>query len=652
MSHMAYRKELDGARALCIISVVLFHVGYPSLSGGFIGVDVFFVLSGYLICGQMYLRMSEGRFSARDFFTRRIRRLAPAYGLCFLTVALLANAFFLRSEMGVVATNFLGSILFINNFQLMGSAGYFAGPNAENPFLHTWTLSIEEQFYIVVPLLAVLLQRNPRRFAWMLGMVFVVSLGLTLFSGDLIYSKDERYFSSSFRVWQIASGGLAFLALHHGLTPARVRGASLVGVALILTPVFTIDSAFLYPYWVALAPVVGAVLLILFSVPATPTEAGSLTGRALAWRPMAYLGRISYGTYLWHWPLIVGVIYYGVTLTDEIRAVIVLASFALGAMSYHFVEMPVRVLSVAKHQARLFGFFAVQMTVMLGLAGYLFYQANQAEDSENARLAELKAQIMNTHAGWDDCWNQTNPANFCPMGVAKETPDFLLYGDSMANSAFFAFNAYGKANGQSGRLVTSPGCAAMVGVAPDPDCIAINAQIMAYLDQAAPMDVFLMGWWSYYSEGFGNFGDTPGSVPLFLEDGTQAPENFPAFVAGLDAALARISARHRVILINSFPKFETSIPKAMLRNLRFGSDLPVLTREVFETRQGRATEAVARLAEKYDVTLIEPHRTFCGEEVCKIQENGFPLYMDQVHLGPYGNDLLLEIVLDELEDQD
>lgn len=639
-----YRHELDGVRALCIISVVLFHVGFPSFKGGFIGVDVFFVISGYLICGQIYLALLDGRFSIGDFFARRIRRLAAAYGLCFLTVALLADQFFLRSEMALVAKNFLGSVLFFNNFQLMTADGYFAGPNELNPFLHTWTLSIEEQFYIAIPVIVLLLQRRPQRFVWMLCGVFAVSLALALFSGDWLLTKDARYFSTSFRVWQIAAGGLAFLALHHGGGRFAVPGGALVGVGLILAPVFMIDGSFLYPHWVTLVPVLGAVLIILCGAPGQ-----SPTGRILASRPLAYLGRISYGTYLWHWPLIVGVIYYGIRPSDEVRSLIVLAAFGLGALSYHLVEMPVRVLSIARHRGRIFGLFAVQMVLMLSVAGYLFHQAGQADDSENARLAELTAQIDKTHAGWMACWGHTDIDEMCRLGVDAAEPDFLLFGDSMANSAFFAFDAYGTDQGASGRLATMPSCAPLLGVARSPDCLAFNDRVAAYLDAAEPMDVFIMGWWAYYAEGLRNFGTARNEVPLLLADGREAPDTFTAFQDGLDAMLAHVSRRHRVIVINSIPKYETSVPKAMVRALRFGTELPELTRADFDAVQGRATQAVADLAAKHGALLVEPHRVFCDDRLCRMEQDGLPLYTDQVHLSVTGNALLRKIVMDRLD---
>lgn len=645
MSDMTYRKELDGLRAIAVLSVVLFHVGYPDMAGGFVGVDIFFVLSGYLICGQTYMRLEAGTYSVSDFFARRIRRLAAAYGACFLVTALVANAFFLRSEMQVVADGFFGSITFTNNFNLLNSTGYFAGPAHENPFLHTWSLSIEEQFYIVLPVLILLLQRSRVAFIWVLCVLFAVSLALALFSGDLIYNKEERYFSSTFRIWQLASGGLIFLAIYHRLIPRTLPFAPLVGIVLVLAPVYLLDSSYLYPGWAALIPVAGTVLLVAFATPET-----SLTARILSTRPMAYIGRISYGTYLWHWPVIVGAVYYGVEMTDELRAVLTLVAIALGALSYHLIENPIRRIPIATGKRKLYAMFAVLCLVMFGFSAYLYMQPGKAGAGEDARLEALKAEVMNTHDRWDQCWSQTDLDGFCHVGAQGDVPDFMVWGDSMVNSAYWAFDDYGRARGQSGVIATEPACAPLVGVAPRATCLAVNRAILAYLDDAPPMDVFLMGRWSFYSEGYGNRNDAPGQVPLLTESGKAAPENFPAFVDGLDQVLARLSQRHRVIVINHFPEYRSSVPKAMLRSLRFGTPAQVHTLEDFEKRNGRTVAAIEAAAEEYSAIHIRPHDVMCASGVCDYAHDGKPLYIDKVHLGPEGNALLL-LMLDEVMGQ-
>ena len=392
----------------------------------------------------------------------------------------------------------------------------------------------------------------------------------------------------------------------------------------------------------------GTVILIAFAAPGH-----SWIAKALAVRPMAYIGRISYGTYLWHWPVIVGALYYGVTLTDEIRAVLVLVSLGLGALSYHVVEMPIRRISVrGAGKTRLYMLFAGQALVLLGVAVYLMQQPGKAAAGEDARLEALKAEVMNVHDGWNRCWDKTTPETFCKLGVPGETADYVLWGDRMANSAFTALDDYGKARGESGYLITRAACAPLLGAGTKEECIAFNDRIFEYLENAPPMDVFLFARWSYYSEGSGHGGDQPGKVPLLRADGSAADESFPLFVESLNAAVARVAERHRVIVINHVPEFLESVPKSMLRTMRFGSDPLRLSREEFDERRGRTIEAVARAAEENGALHVAPHELFCDDGVCHHEVDGVPLFVDNVHLGPKGNEVLLFVLNEALKTED
>ena len=650
MQHLAYRKELDGLRAIAVVSVILFHVGFRDMTGGFVGVDIFFVLSGYLICGQTYLRLEAGEYSAIEFFARRIRRLSTAYFACFLVTALIANWLFLRSEMGDVATNLLGSVTFTNNFNLLKNQGYFATAAHENPFLHTWSLSIEEQFYIVLPMVILATQRSLAAFRGVLVGLFVTSLAMVLFSGELIYDRDERFFSSVFRVWELTLGALVFVVLHKRGALFRLPFVPLFGLALVLVPVGWLDSTALYPGWVTLIPTAGAAVLIATAAPDT-----GFVGRFLASRGMAYIGRISYGTYLWHWPLIVFVRYAGVDLNDEIRTGLVIGSLALGAMSYHLIETPIRRIDVVRHKARLFGMFAVQTAVLLALTFYLFGEPGKAGPGDGAAIVRIKAEVMNAHPGWNACWGHKSPDTFCEIGVVgADGPDFVLWGDSMANSAFWAFEDYAAVRGQAGYLAATASCAPLAGIARDfsgaEGCLDVNRAVLEYLDTAPPMDVFLFGRWSYYAEGYRNHeSNTSGQVGLVDASGQQREdENVDIFADGYRAALDRITARHRVIVINQVPVYPYSVPKEMLREVRFGTPPTPKSASDFQARSGRAATLIATEAVSRGITVVSPHEVMCAQDNCLLSMDGTPLYIDQVHLSRRGNDMLRDMILNAL----
>lgn len=221
---------------------MFFHLGFSDWAGGFTGVDIFFVLSGYLICGQIYVSLHENRFSVADFFARRLRRLSTAALACFLVTGGAAYFIFSPFEMAGVVRNLAGSITFTNNILLMNEAGYFAPSAVTNPFLHTWSLSIEEQFYIVLPVAIALLNYRARNFVVLLCVAFVISLSLALFSGSALYSQDARYFSSVLHIWQLAPGGLTFVVLQNLQRPIRVFGLPLIGLVLMALPTFTMPE--------------------------------------------------------------------------------------------------------------------------------------------------------------------------------------------------------------------------------------------------------------------------------------------------------------------------------------------------------------------------------------------------------------------------
>lgn len=646
MQDIAYRKELDGMRAIAVVSVILFHVGFPSMPGGYIGVDVFFVLSGYLICGQTYLRLQRGDYSATEFFARRIRRLSTAYFACFLVTALVAQGLFLREDLMELYHNLIGSVTFTNNYNLLFSQGYFNQESHENPFLHTWSLSIEEQFYILIPVLILLTRRSLGAFVKVLVVLFVVSLALALFSGQLIYERDQRFFATSFRIWEMALGGLIFVAQQKGVrVPSSVPFLPLLGLAMIIAPVGWIDETWLYPGWITLVPVLGTGLLVLTALPAQ-----SRTGRVLASPPMAYIGRISYGAYLWHWPVIVFTTYLWGALTDEIRTVLVLVSLGLGALSYHLIETPIRRVDVRQHKDRLYAMFAGQTIVLLLVAAMLVHLAGRPETLADKSLQKIKNEIGNFHELWDDCWGKVD--DYCRIGAAGDgPPDYIVWGDSMANSALPAFDAYGKATGKRGAIMTTAACAPLPDISREYGgrdiCIDFNTEVRDLLRDAPATEVFLMARWTYYAEGYEDQRSwTPNQAKIVDRSGRVLPgANFEIFAPAFEALLDEIGIRHKVTLINLWPVVPYSVPVAMLREAWFGTRVEPITLEQYMARNGRVVEYIAETGRLRGMRVVSPHEEICGSGICVLHRDGVPLYVDQTHLGPEGSKVLTQMLL-------
>jgi peptidoglycan/LPS O-acetylase OafA/YrhL len=342
---LKYRAEIDGLRSLAILPVVAFHAGIARLSGGFVGVDVFFVISGFLITTIILADLEAGagpggnpagRFSILEFYKRRILRILPALGVMLVAVVIAAWALMLPNEFRATGKSVLATALFLSNVYFWKTSGYFATAAEMKPLLHTWSLAVEEQFYVFFPLLLVLVARVlNRRFA-----LVVVLLSVLSFLACVILTPRDpgsAFFLLPTRIWELGLGALiAAGGAPTRLSPRAREALAGLGVALILAGVLILSEEDPFPGWNALYPVVGAGLVIAYG-------AGTLTGRLLATRPLVYVGKISYSLYLWHWPVIVfyKMIHGGPLGAPDIALVIAL-SFLLADLSWRFVERPFR----------------------------------------------------------------------------------------------------------------------------------------------------------------------------------------------------------------------------------------------------------------------------------------------------------------------
>lgn len=335
-----YQQFIDGLRAIAVVAVILFHLFPTTLHGGFVGVDVFFVISGYLITGQIRQQIAESNFSIGAFYARRLRRIAPPL-LVMLLVSVFAAMLLLKPEdMQSFAKSLLAQVLSLQNFVFLAEGEYFLGADTK-PLLHTWSLAIEEQFYVFWPLLLLLMRRM--RQATMLALIAALMLGSFVVNNQLIsLSPKSSFFLLPTRAWELAFGGLAALLRESRdgpwqLPPGGAAAASSAGLFLILFSILYIDSTMPFPGNVALLPVMGTFLVVLYS------GAGRLTQQALISRPMVAIGLVSYPLYLWHWPIMVFMHHYGMP-TASLGGVTLFFALTVGLtlVSYHYVEAPIR----------------------------------------------------------------------------------------------------------------------------------------------------------------------------------------------------------------------------------------------------------------------------------------------------------------------
>lgn len=431
-SKHAYRADIDGLRTIAVLLVILFHANVNFIQGGYIGVDVFFVISGFLITKSINKDMLENRFSFKQFYLRRIRRIIPVLVFIVAIIAIPGYMFLLPNHFEAYARAAINTLLSTNNFYLWSnSANYFSESSEFQPLLHTWSLSVEEQFYILWPPILLLLHQKFKlktRLTIVLISVFI-GLGFSIY----LTKTDENfaYFLLPARLFELLIGGGLALYWHKlpKLSSLQNHAISIIGALLIFTPAFLLDKNSLFPGYQALWPCLGAMLLIYTG----KENRSGFFNTILQLKPMVFIGKLSYSMYLWHWPIFVFITYLGYKLTGSNSVFAILITIVLSYFSWQFIEQPFRF----KYK---FSFKKTLVVVMLPsciIIG-LIYGVIDAKNGFSNRFPNLDEFDKNTNFPSKvrkACFNQRSVGNceVCYLGVKKDTLDGVLIGDSFAN---------------------------------------------------------------------------------------------------------------------------------------------------------------------------------------------------------------------------
>lgn len=331
---MQYRADIDGLRAVAVVSVLLYHADVTALSGGFVGVDVFFVISGFLITSIVATEIRGDGFSILSFYARRARRILPALFAVIAATLAVGSVLLLATDFSDLVKSALSSVLFVSNVYLWKSSSYFASAADMKPLLHTWSLAVEEQFYIFFPVFLALWMRRGRSAVGALSVILAASFALSAWAVHRY--PEATFFLLPTRAWELLVGSLLALGAVAPVTGRIAREAiAAAGLALIVVCAMTFDVQTAFPGVNALWPCLGAAMII--------HARGSAVSRLLSTRPFVFVGLVSYSLYLWHWPLIVFARYQGwFTGTPLETAAILAASFGLAVACWRFVEVPAK----------------------------------------------------------------------------------------------------------------------------------------------------------------------------------------------------------------------------------------------------------------------------------------------------------------------
>lgn len=640
-----YRPDIDGLRAIAVLPVVFYHYRVWPFSGGYAGVDIFFVISGYLITALIHAEMREGRFSVLKFYERRVRRIFPALFAILAATALAALILLFPRDLVRYAKSLLATAGFISNFQFWSEAGYFDAAAATKPLLHTWSLAVEEQFYLVFPwILYGLGNRGPRTLAWGLSAMLAASLGLSI--AGVVYWPVATFYLLPARFWELLLGGVLALGVVRPPSNALARNVlAAAGMASIAWSVFALDASSPFPGVTALAPCLGAAAIIVAG-----NGGGTAVNAVLAMRLPVFAGLISYSLYLWHWPLYVfAVAMAPKDLSGTETAVLIAASVALGAFSWRYIEQPFRIRTVAGTRARLFAAagVAIAASAVIGTAMWAGNGLPQRYSPDVRRIlaAEDEAEPQEK-ACFGISPQRAAAGGLCRIGTAHAVPHFLLWGDSHADAMLPAVAAAAKKYGKAGLFAGHGRCPPLIGVTrPDTrECRPFDDAVMRIALGPGIDTVILDARWAMDAGGAAMGIEDKGSVILTdaLSKTASPAETYAVFARGLERTVKALVTTHKtVVIVGPVPEFDVLVPPALARMKLGGTKRQIApARAEYLARQAAVRRVFDGIAKSYPVIFVHPDAILCPSDFCKAEVGGRPLYRDQHHLTVFGAELL------------
>jgi peptidoglycan/LPS O-acetylase OafA/YrhL len=576
MRETEYRGDIDGLRAIAVVAVVLFH-GFPELlPGGFVGVDIFFVISGYLISSQILAGQQRGSFSFAAFYARRARRLLPALFLVLAASAIAGWQLLTPTQLAALGRDILAGLAFVPNLAVWSDAGYFDAPSATKPLLHLWSLGIEEQFYLLWPI-ALAGAFRFRRVALLIGAIIAASFACNVLLVATGHQSAAFYLPFS-RFWELLAGA--------AIVNARLRSGAFAaaGPALItLSIALTHETHF--PGWKVLAPVVGTMLIVA-------SDERTLVNRLLGNPALAALGLISYPLYLWHWPLLTFArIDAVVPLTETQTGRIVIASVVLAAATYFLVELPVRKWNPKQ-------IIRIRLAAATGFALLCFGVATTALHGFPQRLPEALASVNTMsldRAEWRNgaCFLGVSGGDFaaeCSDQEPANAPRVLLWGDSHAAALYPGFRLLKRRHGFRLDQFTSSSCPPLLGMEDPADvtnCKRDNDRIDAGIALNPPDVIVLAAYWSKYD------------------------------LALLASTIETVRSKSRIVLIGPVPDWGGASIEARLLEA-YKSEGTLLDRIRPETQESNLAldTRLRALAGQLGATYVSPLDFFCNTRGC------------------------------------
>ena len=620
---MTYRDDIDGLRALAVLAVLLFHFEFEIFSGGYVGVDVFFVISGYLITSILIHDIQAQRFSLSHFYEKRLRRLFPALFATVLVSWGVGYWLFMPDEFKEFGQSMVSTVAYLSNVFFWMKSDYFGGPSELKPLLHTWSLSVEEQYYLIFPFVVWGALKSGIK---ALLKVTIVLLGISFVASVLMIKPypSAVFYLSPFRFWELLIGSLLAIFAYQKVAPSKkaVPFLSSIGLALILWPIFVYTEKTAFPGWSALWPVIGASLIIWAN------DTGWV-GKLLKLPFMRFTGKISYSLYLWHWPLVVFYGYWIIrdfTLLDKLMLLVV--TFILGWLSWRYLESPFRLHGDKQRKPK--WVFAASIVATLGVlaVGGHIWKTKGVPDRfpqlvKTEALSDVNQQsksnpcFLNKEQGYTEWGNEA-----CLIDSPKSDRLVLLWGDSHAFHLLAGLKANQDNLDFDVLMYASAGCAPILGLdlPGRPNCKANNDYALEILAKYQPKELILAGNWSYGVK----------------EENVKLAE----LVNTVEKAKTVVE---KVTVFNQLPLYPISNPQYLAMRLQQSN---VTSDYYLKPSEGKdsALEISGLLPEDM---VYDAYGLFCPEVACSIFRDGSMMVVDRGHLSKEGSKYLIESYLKE-----
>lgn len=649
---LKYRKDIDGLRAVSIISVVIYHIFPKTIPGGFVGVDIFFVISGYLITNIIIYDLYQDKFSFIDFYTKRIKRIIPSLLIVLIITFIIGWFVLLTNEFEELAKHIIGSIFFVSNFLLLNEVGYFNTAADAKPLLHLWSLSIEEQFYLFWPLILSIFCKN----GYSLKKITIIILAISFLINIIgVYiNANATFYSPLSRIWEIMCGALLavyskeFKKANYSLFISNI--ASSVGILLIIFAFYKFDKSLAFPGKWAIAPVMGASLLIIAG------ENSYINKTILGNKFLVYIGRISFPLYLWHWPLLsFATIMENKTPNDFILISILLISILLSAITYHTIEAPFRAHKFIVLKKQLL--FILTMLILFSLVVVSFKSiSNKTSTNSDIFTNELYASKLENKKGW--LCNKAH--SFSDCFYENENISAVIIGDSHAPSIYYGLNElYKSYNKNIAVFGGGGGCPPLLGIISEEqygvnnnDCLKkIKMALDVIISDNNIRDVYLAARWPLYFSSTG-FGDVEkGVYPKWIlrSEGENLInfDNELAFQIGLERTIKVLEKSGKnIIFLYDVPELGFHIntcfktrPISITNNIKSPC---AIARTEYDLRANPYKLAVIKILSKYpSVVQIDLSNGICDGDFCYAENNNIPLYLDDDHLNHIGSKYLI-----------